>query len=471
MLFQTQKESTKRFMTIQYSLYLLTIFCAIPVAAFADAPSPSNDASTLSTLLNYDDLTFAGVTLYGTIDFGIAHQTHGSPLNDHYSAGLNYLITKNDNKALTSLAPNKSKLGLKGDIKIDNDWSVVFKLETGFDPVTGTLNNSLQSMADNNGIALKNQSANGDSARAGQIFQGAAYAGASSKQWGTLTLGRQNNFLSDGINKYDPTGASSSFSVIGNSGVAAGGGSSENAILDNSIRYEKKFDSNHVAMLYQFGNASGGTAYGFNLGSAFHVVQPQYGNLSLDAYYSHKNGAIAASPLNTVQTAKLPDNSLAGTVSDNTTIALMTKYTLNPIQLYASYERIRYTNPSHPLSAGITDIGGYELSIINNTAYTHAKVLGVFWTGAKYAITPKLDLTSAYYHYNQNSYKGNGCDDTSAGSCSGSLDAHSLSLDYKVSKRFDVYAGAMYSKVNHGLASGYLKTNTADPMIGMRYNF
>jgi predicted porin len=51
------------------------------------------------------------------------------------------------------------------------------------------------------------------------------------------------------------------------------------------------------------------------------------------------------------------------------------------------------------------------------------------------------------------------------------LDAVSLVADYRFAKRFDVYAGAMFSKVANGLANGFLNTSTVDPIIGLRFTF
>src|SRR6266480_4636740 len=61
----------------------------------------------------------------------------------------------------------------------------------------------------------------------------------------------------------------------------------------------------------------------------------------------------------------------------------------------------------------LTDIAGDPLCLgcaainntnINNTAFSiHRRILQIFWTGAKYAVTDNLDLTGAYYHYNQDS--------------------------------------------------------------------
>jgi len=63
-----------------------------------------------------------------------------------------------------------------------------------------------------------------------------------------------------------------------------------------------------------------------------------------------------------------------------------------------------------------------------------------------------------------NSYGKVRCSNTSARTCSGTLEAYSVALDYRFAKRFDAYAGVMFSRVADGLASGFLNTSTADPM-------
>jgi len=104
------------------------------------------------------------------------------------------------------------------------------------------------------------------------------------------------------------------------------------------------------------------------------------------------------------------------------------------------------------------------LGVIINTALPNPKVLQISWGGLKYAMTKDLDITGAIYHYDQNSYGKVRCSNTSAGTCSDTLEAYSVALDYRFAKRFDAYAGVMFSRVADGLASGFLNTSTADPM-------
>jgi predicted porin len=99
----------------------------------------------------------------------------------------------------------------------------------------------------------------------------------------------------------------------------------------------------------------------------------------------------------------------------------------------------------------------------------------VFWGGIRYSVLPHLDLTAAYYFVHQNAYgtgTAAGCSTTVSGTCSGTLEALSFDLDYVLSKRFDVYAGAMYSAVHDGLASGYaFQTTNINPTVGVRFKF
>jgi predicted porin len=140
-----------------------------------------------------------------------------------------------------------------------------------------------------------------------------------------------------------------------------------------------------------------------------------------------------------------------------------------------SWEHIRFRNPANPLPAGFNDIGGYVLAYVNNNAYVNDRIYNVYWTGVRYSARPHLDLTVAYYTVRQNSYgtgASAGCSSKAFGTCSGSLQAYSFDADYILTKRFDVYAGVMYSGVRNGLANGYLfHTNNLNPTVGVRFKF
>jgi predicted porin len=430
----------------------------VPVFTFLNTlPLPASDGS----------LTYHGVTLYGGVDMGVGYQTHGNPLNLTYGAGRTYLVTKINNKPQFGFMPNaisNSNIGLKGIEEITPGVSVVFNMQTTFVPPTGILANGRGSQVQNNGVPQALQTSNGDSSRNGQAFNSQLYGGLSSPTFGTLTFGRQYSLTLDGVVAYDPMSGSNAFSVIGYSGTTSGAGDTEDGRLDNTLKYRIVNGPFRAAALYQFANSTDqpGNAYQFQLGA-------DYKGFSFDAIYSRINDAVSTATI-AAPTAKTI-NELSGTVSDNTSVMLLSSYKIGALKLYAAFEDIRYANPGTPLPNGAGVIGGYTLATVSNTAYTINKLLQVYWTGAKYGLTTTTDLTVAYYRYNQNSYKGNGCSNASFAQCSGSQDAISMVVDHRFSRNLDVYAGAMYSRVDNGLANGYLKNDNFDPTVGARFQF
>jgi predicted porin len=439
-------------------------------------------------------LTWNGITLYGIVDVGLQYLTHGAPISDYFPAGTSSIIQKNSNASVTGLTPSnlsQSRIGLSGLEPLSfQDVSFVFRLETFFNPQSGNLSDGLKSLVLNNGRPLNRQGTNVDTSVAGQLFAGAAYAGFSSPTYGSLTFGRHPTPMADGISKYDPNAASQAFSVIGFSGTAAGGGDTEDRRLDDSVKYTAKFGPVHVGALYQFNGSNGAsnTAEQGQLGLDF------LGGGSVDAYYAKKKDAVAASPLSSAQVAGLAglcnppptvpptasqcysvSNSLSATISDNITYSLMALYNFGAPKIFAGYEHIKFENPNSPLPQGFITIGGYQLAYVNNDAYAVNKTLEVFWAGGKYALTENLEFTLAYYGYHQDAYatgKDAGCSSIVSAKCSGNLNAVSGLVDYRFTKRFDVYLGSMWSGVTNGLANGYiLNRDTVATTAGLRFKF
>jgi predicted porin len=447
-------------------------------------------AQAQSTPAKSDSLTWNGITLYGIVDVGLQYQTHGVPINDYFPAGSETIIQKNSNGSVTGATPSnlsQSRIGLAGNEPIGGDWAGVFRLETFFNPQSGDISDALKSITQNNGRALTAQTTNVDSSVAGQLFAGAAYAGFSSPTYGTFTFGRHVTILADGIAKYDPMSAAQAFSLLGFSGTTAGGGVTEDRRLDQSLKYTGKYDWVHLGALYQFSGSTGSTNTGYQVS-----VGGDFAGASVDAYYFKKYNAVAVSALSAAQVGELTvtgtppvpgplagsgltvSNSLSGTVSDNDTYGIMGLYVLGSWKFSGGYENITFQNPNNPYAAGQDIIGGYKLAFVNNTAYNKHKVLQVFWAGAKYSVTPDFDLIGSYYGYSQNSYATGanaGCKSTLAGNCSGTENAIGVVADYRFSKRFDGYAGALWTQVKDGLASGFLNSSTTSTTVGVRFKF
>src|SRR6267154_957964 len=433
--------------------------CGVGTLAQAQsaAPAPKADSS----------LTWNGITLYGIVDVGVQYQTHGVPISDYFPAGTESIVQKNSNGSINAITPSnlsQSRIGLSGNEPLVGDWAGVFRLETFFNPQSGNISDALKSQVLNNGRALSAQSTNVDSSVAGQLFAGAAYAGFSSPTVGAFTFGRHVTLLADGVAKYDPMAASNAFSLIGFSGTAAGGGDTEDRRLDQSVKYTGKYGPLHLGALYQFSGASGSanTAVQLQLGGDF-------AGGSIDGYYAKKKDAIATAPLSATQVGDLAticatsvtppvnprgaqcystSNSLAATISDNTTYGVMAAYTVGTMRLSGGYEHIAFNNQ---------------------------KILQVFWAGAKIGLSPSLDLLAAYYGYKQNSFATGahaGCSDKSNGGCSGTENSFSVVLDYRFRQRFDGYFGTFYTGVKDGLGNGlYFNTSTVSTTTGIRFKF
>ena len=205
------------------------------------------------------------------------------------------------------------------------------------------------------------------------------------------------------------------------------------------------------------------------------AIGAEYAGASVDGFYTKMRDAVSVGTLSTEQLATLPaanlspSTSVSGTISDNASYGVMASYALAPVlpilpvTVYGGFQHITYMNPSIPLTVGFDDIGGYTLGAVNNTAYAKQdKQLNVYWLGARYAVTPQFTAAIAYYGEKQFAYATGtdaGCSTTVSGACNGNFNALSVSLDYHFTKRFDTYAGAMWSAVSHGLASGYINTH------------
>lgn len=480
-------EHAKRFLRIAPTARREKAKVSLAVVLLGSALCLTTGAHAQSTAPAADDsLTFHGITLSGVIDIGVQHDTHGAPISSYYPAGTDSYIVKQDNHPLTAVIPSglsQSKVTLSGKEQVSDEFSGVFKLETLFNPQAGTISDGLKALTINNGVALASQTMASDSSIAGQAFNGAAYAGISSKHFGTMTFGRQMTLLADGVSIYDPMATSQAFSVIGTAGTYAGGGDTEDRRLDGSIKYTAVIDHIHLGALYKMNQSSGEarSAYGFQLGASA-------GNASIDVYYEKVRDAISAASLSAAQVTALAtacpacavDTSLAGTVSDNETYSVMGSYKIKRIKLFGAYERIEYKNPSDPLTASpggsYNTIGGYTIAYANldQNAYAIPKKLDLFWLGAQLSVTRKISLWAAYYHFHQNSYATGthaGCMTAVNSGCSGDLQAMSAVAIYSVAKRLDVYTGVMASNVTNGFASGYLHTADADPTVGLRVKF
>ena len=456
-----------------------------------------------------DDICIKGICVYGNFDMGVTYQNHGSALSALAGAPLDYLVSKNSAGSYFGASANNmsnSFIGLRGKQEIADNLYAVFNLQTLFNVNNGLNTNGVGSVAQNNGLTgnLFAQNSFGDSSKAGQMFNNAAYFGVSSPTYGTLTIGRQSALTSDLIVNYDALSGSNAFSLITFQGANGGGGDTENRILDNSYEYRVNIGPVRLAGEIQAkngGNSAPGNAFEGDVGF-------DYMGFSMDFVGGKIFDAVSAAVLSPSQLAASATTVSAGlgqigaTVSDNTVFSVGAKYIIGPWKFFGGYEHISFANPDNPLNPGAFTTGGFVLGAggaINNTNFNNDKILQTAWIGVKYSITPALDITGAYYHEWQNSFGSAtdapvagfgavaGCTDARSAKCSGTIDAVSVAMDWRFARHMDVYAGVMWTQAQNGLASGFLlangnaagvpqatggnKASSYDPTVGLRYQF
>jgi len=462
----------------------------LPYKAVVKAPAPIND-----------DLCWHGVCLYGNIDAGYQYEQHGAPFSSLAGGPTDTLVSKNGNGSYSGVGANMistSFIGLRGKQEIADGLYGVFNLQTLFNPMSGNNANGTGTIVQNNGLtgALASENAFGDSSKAGQMFNNAAYFGVSSPTYGTFTMGRQSALTSDTIVNYDPLSGSNSWSVITFQGLNGGGGDTDNRIYDNSYEYRVNVGPVRLAVEAQIangGNSGTGNALEGDIGF-------DYMGFSADFVGGKIKDAISGAALSAAQVTAMNASGIntglggiAATVSDNTVFQVAAKYTIGQWKIFGGYEHVDFANPGNPLTAGAFIQGGYTIFAPNNTNFTTDKIVQTEWIGVRYSATRDIDLTAAYYHENQNSFVNASnptgtCSNVSASSCSGALDAVSFVADWRFARHMDVFAGVMWSQVTNGLANGFLQTNPAgngayvagvstnkannfDPGIGLRYQF
>jgi predicted porin len=464
-------------------------------------------------------LSWHGVTFYGAYDVGAGYVSHGLPENGTNFEGES-LVNRNGYQHRFLIAPNnlqQTTLGIRGREEFLHGWSVVFTASTGINPQSGQLANASATMFSNNGLPRGSYTEAIDGSRAGQPFNDEFYAGISSERFGTLTFGRQRALGTDAMLLYDPAGGSYAFSYIGYNGTMAGGGDTEDARWDDALKYRLTYGPVHFGAMYKFADGSGGcysasatwtastctpeeahnNAYGFDAGGnygkfsadvvfqhynqAISVLNPLLGPQSLQGSYQSTTDSINANPINGANLIGTA-NTVYGIVTDNRAIMFAAKYTWERFRLFAGYEYIRQANPVNPLGVGALDMGGYIMSGVEDNNLDSPKHVQIWWTGAKYAIDKKTDITAAWYHQLQNDFRVPTACSPAAGfraSCAGTLNEESLYVDHHFTPRFDAFAGVAVSYVKggldiaipHGPGVPYIYDTNLAPTIGGRFTF
>ncbi|MEA3118325.1 MAG: ral bacterial porin, family [Paraburkholderia sp.] len=342
----------------------------------------------------------SSVTLYGLLDAGISYSNSASsPQGRSLVQMSNGMMQSN-------------RWGLRGAEDLGGGLKAIFVLENGFNLTSGKL------------------------AQGGREFGRNAYAGLSSSTYGTVTLGRQNEFMYDyvsrmGMSNSNGTGGNLFAHVMDNDNLIGSG----LGRINNAVKYTStNFSGLTVAGLYGFSNQAGAFANdrAYSLGATY-----SNGPINAALAYTQVNNGNAA--LNS-----------GGAVDANTTTA-DSSFTAQRVRIFGG--GLNYTFGPANVGFVITDtklnaaIGfsstGTPLSTAN-AAYVHFTNYEV---NAHYSLTPALTLGAAYT-YTQGKFVN------ATNSVSPTWNQFGLLADYALSKRTDVYTGATYNHLNGGMAKG-----------------
>jgi predicted porin len=420
--------------------------------------------------------------------------------------GVDYFAQKMNSGGKWLASPNAfsvSNIGVQIKEPLGAGWSFVGQLEAGFDPYSLQLANNIHALYVERGIPLGQQNAWGDANAEGKFYNDLGFAGISNDTYGTLTFGRQNTLMADAILAYDPLGSSLAFSPLGFYGLWGGGGDTEDRKGTTAIKYRVGFANYHFGAFgqvggYAEGNAEKGAVQG-DVGADFDVGPGVFSTDVIAGYAKDAVSLTIVGPTNAfgspikIFTPGFANAFMQATLSDNTSVMVDAKYTMERLKLYSSYERVQLTNPSDLFTipgTGFNDIVGDFVCFqcvtsggtqISSTAFNGGdKILQLVWFGATYAPTDSLDLTGAYYYEWQNDFSGgaaNGAKGTCAlattalPSCAGTFEAASVLLDWRFAPKWDTYIGTMYNWLTGGLDNGYLSKDSLSTVGGIRFRW
>jgi predicted porin len=425
-------------------------------------------------------LRYGPITVYGAIDAGVGYEQWGAPLGT-YADKANYAIQRSSGNTHWLLSPkalSTSTIGVRFAQEVAKDWEVIGVAETGFNPYTLRLINGPQSLADNNLFTPANQTTHFDTARAGTLDNGQGFVGISNPTYGTLTFGRTVLLSQSALGAYDPV-ASFAFSQIGFTTFYSTFGASPTSRINTAITYRLTYKDFRVAVQGQVGGYDQDNAatqeYQFQIGTDFRGI-------SFDAIAGY---AVNALTFQTFGGAPIPagfdPNSIVRATAMNTGgVELLGRYEWQKFKFYLGNIYSVSVNPSNAFPNGVPSIATgiiVPAGFVTANAFTVPRVVDTVWTGVRYALTPKVELSSGVYWEHQNNYLGapavctGSGTTTSSNRCAGGRYSYSFLIDYLPVPRVNLYAGLLVSTVYGGVASGFQHTENIAPTVGMRFRF
>ncbi|MFM0205425.1 porin [Paraburkholderia fungorum] len=334
----------------------------------------------------------SSVTLYGVLDTGIDYVSNQKAA----SGGKSNVMMESGNLST-------DRWGLRGNEDLGGGLSAVFDLENGFNIDSGKFSND------------------------GDEFGRQAWVGIASKQWGTLTMGRQYDFLVDFVAPLSVTGS------------GFGGNIAEhpfdNDNLNNDLRMNNAlkfrsatYDGLTVGGAYAFSNAAGG----FSNNNAYSLGAQWAGgpfNLAVAYLQINQPGGVNQ-PNNTSGAVSSSDDDATFTGARQRVLGAAGRYSFGAATVGLVFTRTMLDDP-HQITQG----GAY--STLNGDMLTFNN----YELNARYAITPAFSLGGSYTFTD-----GHFSDDGK--SVAPKWNQFMLQADYALSRRTDLYLEGVYQHVS-----------------------
>lgn len=346
---------------------------ALPQAAKADVTlfEGNNDIPSVLAYLRVD----GGLRFVSNVD---AAQYKNNPA---LRGKTTTLVEAGGNDWGTSLG------GVYGQLKFNDDLSGVYKIEYGFNA--------------------------GDNTAVG--FNRRAYAGVSSKTFGTLTAGRDMTLANDYIWALDPMGMEST------SVASLVNGRNWDSAADQ-VRYTSpKWAGLTLGAQAQFGNGDNVFANGAQ-GASFKTVS---GGWSAYAQYDFPIVTLEA----LYDTMQDPNGHYTNLFTSSKEATIGAIVNLKPVTLYLGWSNLQAPDAKESnIGGGATQLWGNGNSTFNSLYQAqYATTENMEWVGAAVQVTPKVIVRGAVYHANLNDSVG-------------SASLYTAGFEYYFAKNFFYYA-------------------------------
>jgi predicted porin len=334
----------------------------------------------------------SSVTLYGTLDTGLDYISN-------QKAGTG----GKSNWMMESGNVSTDRWGLRGNEDLGGGLSAIFDLENGFNIDSGKFSNG------------------------GDEFGRQAWVGIASTQWGSVTMGRQYDFLVDFVAPLSATGSGFGGNIADHP--------FDNDNLNNDLRMNNSvklrsatYDGVTLGGAYAFSNAAGG----FSDNNAYSLGAQWAGgpfNLAVAYLQANQPGGVNQRT-NTGGALSSSDGDATLTGARQRILGAAGRYTFGAATVGLVFTRTMLDDPHQITQGGAYSTLNGDLLTFNN-----------YELNARYAVTPAFILGGSYTltdgHFSD-----------AGKSVSPRWNQFMLQADYALSRRTDLYLEGVYQRVS-----------------------